>query len=443
MFQASHMATDRNDPIRKIGLGRTYSGQDRYTRFIGDMQTALKAPTYLLPNIETVRIHYGGPLSDTAVQGSFGARIDPLNSSANSPPPGSQSVETTMAEPGKFQTWTLVLGIGWHLECQPLQMQIKCNSLYPVPTTGIKMPVSPDAFALIDQTVNTGSLGLTTGQTLTPAQIEWGWWQELAFFNMARAYNLVWQWGQQTTIINDSLRFTAYTPSSGQIGGASSSEVDVNAFIQQTAQYYAASASAGGLGSNSIPIPIDRTRIGNMTLNSIAGQSVYRPSRAYETVGATYGGMGLRSSLKGNSEWRRLSTPFLLRPGVPIGLRADVTNSNSQLYMQQWLSASQLLNGIVPADYTAYQNINSGVGVTAGATSATGVIGMEPSLDPTVAAQGITTITDRIVYKAGSWSIAVALKGFELTDDQAAMLQSGGTDLKSMLQSDCGGCTVL
>ena len=439
----------RGRAVNQVGLGRSYTGlqgTDRIARFIGDVQTALQAPTYALPNIETVRIHYGGPLTDQAISQTFGARIDPLNSSTNSPPPGAQAVESTMAEPGKFQTYTLVVAIGWHLECQPFQAQIKCNSLNPIPATGIKQPVSPDAFAAIDllgsglSASNANSLGLTAGQGMLPAEIECGWWTELAFYYMARAYNLVWQWGQQTTIINDSLRFTAYTPSSGQDGAASSSEIDTLAIIQQTAAYYAQSVNTGGVGGNAIPIPIDRTRIGNMTLtptggSPTAGVSVYRPTRAYETVGATYGGMGLRSHMRGNSEWRRLTTPFLLKPGIPIGLRADVSNSNAQNYMQQWLAASQLLNGVVPADFTSYQNLLTGAGVTAG-----GSVGMEPSLDNSVAAEPITTITDRVIYKYGPWNLTVALKGFELTDDQAQMISQGGSAVKDMLQSQCGGC---
>ena len=430
------IAVNRADITRKVGMGAWPSlvnglgAADRQKRFIGAVQGAMSAPTYALPNIETVRIHYDGPLSDAAVNASFGARIDPFNASSSSPPPGASSVESTMAEPGKLQTYALILAIGFHLEPEPLAFELKGNALSPTPVSGVKQPVSPDAFSAADQVIATGTLGLVAGQTLVPADLQWGWWAEKAFYHMSRGYNLVWQWGQQTTIINDSLRFTAYTPSSGQEGGASSSEVDVNAFIQYTNNYYTQAAATGGLGSNSIFLPLDRTRIGNMTLGGNAGLSVYRPTRAYETVGATYGGMGLRSFLRGNTEWRKLTSPFLLKPGVPIGLRCDLTNSDDALLMQQWLSASQLLNGVVPGDYTAFRNINLGAGITG-----TAVIGAEPSLDNPVAPQGITTISDRVVFKGGGFKITMGIKGFELTDDQAQMVAD--PSFRAMLASMC------
>ena len=436
MRNASFQLIEKNtgDMSRKVGLGRLPRINGRGTaedqaRFIAAVGQAMSAPAYVLPNVETVRWHFDGPLTDTATQATFGASIDPLSSGRNTPPAGASSVESTMAQPGQFQTWTLILAIGWHLEPEPLTFEAKGNS-WTKPATSAKQPISPDDFSLADQNTTTGTLGLTGTQTMVPAVLEWGWWAEKAFWHMSRAYNLVWQWGQSTTIINDSLRFTAYTPSNGQEGAASSSEVDVNPFAQYTNSYY---QNPQTLNSPSIFVPIDRTRIGNMTLGSNVGLSVYRPTRAYETVGATYGGMGLRNLLKGNSEWRKLAVPFLLKPGVPIGLRADVKNSDDQLLMQQWLSASQLLNGVVPADYTAFQNLASGAGVTG-----TTVIGAEPSLDNPVAPQGITTITDRVVYKGGGFKLTVAMKGFELTDDQAQLVQNGGSDFLSALTSNCG-----
>jgi hypothetical protein len=422
------------DLSRKVGMGRLPSitgvgSSDDRKRFIDAVGAAMQAQAYVLPNVETTRWHFDGPLSDNNVQATFGASIDPLSSSRNNPPAGANSVETTMASPGQFQTWTLIFAIGWHVEPEPLTFEAKGNS-WSVPTTSSKQPVSPDDFSTADQNTTTGTLGLTGTQTLVPAVMEWGWWAEKAFFHMSRAYNLVWQWGQSTTIVNDSLRFTAYTPTSGQEGAASSSEVDVNPFARYMNNYY-----VNTLASPSIFVPLDRTRIGNMILSSTAGLSVYRPTRAYETVGATYGGMGLRNQLRGNSEFRKLAVPFLLKPGVPIGLRADVKNSDDQLLMQQWLSASQLLNGAVPGDYTAFANLASGAGVTG-----TAVIGAEPSLDNPVLPQGITTITDRVVYKGGGWKITVALKGFELTDDQAQMVQAGGSGFLGQLQSATGCC---
>lgn len=412
-------------PLTGNGLGAT--PQERQ-RFIGDVVAAIQAPAYVLPNVETVRWHFDGPLSDQSTLATFGASIDPLGSGRNNPPAGANSVESTMAQPGQFQTWTLILAVGVHLEPEPLTFTAKVNSLAPAPATGIKMPVSPDDLSAADQVIATGTLGLTTGQTEVPGVLEWAWWQEKAFWHMTRAYNLVWQWGQSTMLINDSLRYTAYTPSNAQSGSASSSEIDINAYLRQVNNYYLST-----LAANAIALPIDRTRLGNMTLGGNAGLSVFRPTRSYDTVGATFGGMGLRNMLHGNSEWRKLTTPFLMKPGVPIGLRMDVSNTDDQTFMQQWLAASQLL-GVVPADFTAANNILVGSGVTG-----TAVVGAEPSLDTPVAPQGITTITDRVIYKGGTWKITMALKGFELTDDQAQLVASS-SDFRSALMEGSGCC---
>jgi hypothetical protein len=432
---------NRDDQTRKIGFGKNYLGNgvgmgEAAKRFVGDVQAAMKMPTYNLPVIESVRVHYPGPLTDAQIQGSFGATINPLGANQASPPPGATSVESTFAEPGKFQTYVLILAIGFQLEPDPMALTIKGNS-WTAPATGQLQPVSPDAFnSTVDGNFTAGvsggaaaPLGLASGQTLLPADLEWGWWAERAFFHMSRAYNLVWQFGNRTLITRDSLRYTAHTPSSAQEGSSSSSEVDIQALVRATNGYY---TSSSGLNSPQIFLPIDRVRVGNMTLaTSGAGSSVFRPSRAYETAGVTFGAMGLRSILGKNAEFRRLSYPLLFKPGVPIGLRADVSDTTEQAAMQAWFSATQGLGGAIPANFTAASNVNVGSGVTGTAT-----IGAEPSLDNPVAPQGQTTFANRVIYKGGTFKITVCLKGLELTDDQAAML--GDQGVRSMLQSSCG-----
>ena len=429
-------ALPRDVPFRKLGLGARYDqyGLGAGQRFVSDIQNAFAAtPLYNLPTIESVRIHYGGPLTDTQVQQSFGPTINPFGANPSSPPAGAISVESTMAEPGKLQTWALIIAIGWHLEPEPLNFTAKCNA-WTTPGTGTVKPVSPDMFSAADLAIS-GPLGLTTGTSLAMADLEWGWWVEKAFYHMVRAYNLRWQWGSRTNIVNDSLRFTAYTPDNTQNGSSSSAEVDVNYFARLVNNYYRAQF-AGGETQPATLLTIDRTRIGNMTLGGTAGLSVFRPTRNYETVGANFGGMGLRSLLRGNSEWRKLTTPFLMKPGVPIGISAQLSGNNGSPddygLMQAYLSASYgLSGGVVPAFFSEDINVNTGNGVTGTTT-----IGAEPSLDNPVAPQGITLPTGRAIFKGGTFKITVALKGFELTDYQAGMLSD--PNVQALLQSQCG-----
>src|SRR4029077_9562734 len=73
------------------------------------------------------------------------------------------------------------------------------------------------------------------------------------------------------------------------------------------------------LGSALDFLPVDFIRIGS---DAVGGVNVgfFTPTRDFEIIGATYGGMDLRSMLKGNSEMRKLCVPYVIKPGVPIGL---------------------------------------------------------------------------------------------------------------------------
>ena len=282
---------DAGAPVRRIGQGSWNPNaplQERQKRFIGFIQSMQGMPTYNVPTIDSVTLHYDGPLTTAAVQGSFGTTINPLGANQESPPPGCVQVDTTFAEPGKFQTFALVCAIQWRLDIEPIEFTAKVNS-WSAPATGAAKPVSPDMFNVGDTAIATGTLGLGGSQTMTPADLEWGWWQGEAFFHMVRGYNLQWQYGHNFNLLNDTLRYTAFLPSNAQDGSASSSQVDINYYTRRTNDYYREM-----FDTPQIALTIDRARLGNMTLpvgeGAIAGQSVYRPSRAYELVGATYGG---------------------------------------------------------------------------------------------------------------------------------------------------------
>jgi hypothetical protein len=427
----------RKTPFRQIGFGRL-SGADmgeRKTRFIQALKNNLQCPAVNVPNIDSVTIHYDGPLTAAEVQGSFGAVINPLGASLDNPPPGATQVDSTFAEPGKFQTYALVCAIQWRFDIDPVMFTAKVNS-YTAPTSGVAKPVSPDIF--VSQVGGSGNgdfgttaaLGIAAG-TLTPAVLEWAWWAEFAFFYMTRGYYLQWQYGHNFNIINDSLRYTAYLPTNAQEGSASSSEIDLAFFLRKVNTYY-----VNSLNSGSIALAIDRVRAGNESLGAVAGQSVFHPSRSLETVGGTYGGAGLRPMLRGNAEFRRLSAPFLAWPGVPLGLKAQQQSSDDAGLMQAYLDAACGLGGPIPGTFTEFANINTG-NTIAGTSGQTGV---EPSLDSGGSvANSLELLAQRTVYKGGPFRISVAFKGWELTPDQAELLRS--PDVRSTLQESCG-CQV-
>lgn len=414
--------------MRRLGMGASLGrgdASDRKNRFVGMVRGLAGSPTYNFPTIDSVTLHFDGPLTTSQVNATFGQKINPLGVNQESPPPGCTQVDTTFAEPGKFQTYVLICAIQWRIDIEPLSFTAKGNA-WTTPTTGSAKPVSPDMFNVPDLSTANGTLGLTGNQTMTPADLEWGWWQDLAFYHMFRGYNLYWQYGNRFSILNDNLRYTAFIPGNSQEGSASSSEVDINYFARQTNDYYREQ-----LSTPSIFLTPDRTRLGNMTLNEAAGLSVYRPTRAYETVGATYGGMGTRNMLKGNGEFRRLAAPFIAVPGMPLGLYAQQNSNDDAQIMRNYLDASYGFVGGVPAQFTEDANINVGPGV-----AATGNIGQEPSLDSPSAPQGQQLLAQRTVFKGGRFKVSVAFKGFELTPDQADLLKD--VSMLEAIKSDCG-----
>ena len=436
-FKWNRIELDRDHPTRKLGLGAmpasTASKNDKVSKLIGFIKAVGQCPTYNLPVLDNVTIHYDGPLTDTAVTQTFGNVINPLGANPENPPQGAVQVDTTFAEPGKFQTYNLICGIQWRLDFEPFSCTILGNSWTPAAIgTAAAMPVSPSNFNAV-QDVVTGAagvlspLGLVTGETMIPASLEWAWWSELAGFYQARGYNLQWQWGNRQLLLNDQLRYTAFTPSNAMDGSASNSNVDTQFLIRRTNNYYQTQLAAA-----SVFLGADRSRIGNMTLTA-AASSVFRPDRSNEFVGATFGGVALRQYLKGNSEFRRLSSPFLVAPGIPIGLKAVQSNTDDSNLMRQYLSATYGFGGTAPANFTQSTAIAAGASITGTA----GTTGAEPSLDTPVAAQSQRLFAQRVNYKGGTWKLTVAFKGFELTPDQAALVNQN-PDVQATIQSECG-----
>lgn len=437
---------NRDNPTRKVGMGALPRGskEDQKRALIGFLKASLTCPSYNLPVLDNVTIHYDGPLTDTQVNGFFGNTINPLGTNPANPPPGAVQVDSTFFQPGEFQLWNLICGIQWRLDYEPFSTTILGNS-WTAPAAASALPVSPDDFnvnggsgaATADDVTGAAGanspLGLATGETMTQAVLEWAWWAEMAGYYMSRGFNLFWQMGNRESILNDSLRYTAFTPSNAQEGSASNSDVDANFLIRRTNNYYRTN-----LASPEIFLMADRSRIGNMTLGGVAGASVFRPTRAYELPGATFGGSSLRAYLKGNQEFRRLATPVLFAPGVPIGLQARQTNTDDANLMRAYLSATY--NGVtginlpatIPANMTADQNVTAGAS-RAGTAQVTGA---EPSLDTPVAPRSQQLNGNRKVYKGGTWKLTVAFKGFEFTSEQAALAQD--PDVQAAIRSECG-----
>lgn len=411
---------------RRIAQGAGI-GDAQVAAIVEEIRNRKSCGLMTMPTIEEVGWVLDGPQSDASIQESFGAEIDPLHSSKS--PVIDGSVETTLAMPGETQTFMIVCAVGWHLEPEPVRFVASGNAWEPTNQAAAQQPISPDAFTLNDLVVATGftPVGTVPGETFVPAYLDWGGWAEYAAWCMVRGFNLRWQIGQNTNLMFDSLRNTAYMPDNAQDGSASSSLVNVAEYVRRVNDYYQRLSPGAPLF-----LKQNALRIGSVGTAPNVG--AFHPSRDGEFVEATFGGIGLRKLLKDNSEFRPLATPYLLGAGIPIGLKAEVSNEAMATQMRLALSitsnASQSDLGI-PPEWTDAATI-LGTGTKAGTA---GVTAVERTLDGSNVSQQYPSL--RAGYKGGRLLIKVKIKGFPVTEDLYNAM-TNNSQLRDAICSSCG-----
>jgi hypothetical protein len=390
---------------------------------IDAIQGSMDNPYYNMDVIEQVRWTMLGPQTDESVGKNFGAEIDLFGSGKS--PVGIDYVETTMAQTGQTQTYFIACFLGVHLEPEPLCFTALGNG-WTHPDNAQSAPPSPDVFTAND--VNNGCLGAAfqpgegvASQFLVPAVMEWGWWANYVAWHLVRAYNLRWKIGQHTNIMDEVLRHSAYMPTNGQDGSASNSEVDIANFVARMNQRY------DQLGSALDFLKVNAIRVGSSGTSPNVG--IFSPSRDEQRVGVTYGGMDLRSLLHGNSEFRKLALPYVIKPGVPIGLILEECDTAQATIMRQYLSITQGLGGVFPPVIVDEENI-SGVYTASG-----GAIALERTLDGSNVSQAYPVGT--AIFKGGDLKISLMIKGFEVTEDWYNVMSSNA-DIRSVVMNACG-----
>ncbi len=409
-------------PLDEAKIKNALTRRDGLGSILDLMKESADMPYWNMDVIEQVRWTMQGPQTDESVQANFGAEIDIFGSGKS--PVGIDFVETTMAQTGQTQTNFIACYVGFHMEPEPLCFTARGNA-FTHPTVGAAKPPSPDVFTQNDRfngAIGVPFAGATPTQTILPAIMRWGWWANYVCWHLARAYNYRWKIGQHVNIMDEQLRHTAYMPPSAQEGSSSNSEVDVTTFLSNMNKRY------DSLGSAQDFAVVDFLRIGSATTGGV-NVGRFTPSRDFEIVGATYGGMDLRSMLKGNSEMRKLCVPYVIPRGVPIGIFLQECDSVQGDNMRQFLSITQGIGGSIPPILTPDNNWLA-------APTATGAaVMLERTLDGLDVAQQIDA--ERVVYQGGDLKLTLPIRGFEVSQDWYNQLNSND-DVRAAV-FDCVG----
>jgi hypothetical protein len=411
-------------------IGAAASLKEGLGDIIDAIQQAKGCPIWNMPVIEQTRGTLLGPASAQTVSQFFGAEIRPFDWTNSTT--GFDYVETTMAQSGELQTHTLACAIGWHIEIDPQHWTADGNGIS-IPETATAAPPSPDVFTAND--VNNGALNTGAfvfngegedASTIVPAFLEWGWWASKAAWFMVRGYDLQWKIGQHTNIIEEVLRNTAYMPPNAQEGSASDSEVDIARMVRLVNDRYEK------LGSSLFFAKVNRIRIGSV--GTAPNLGIFRPSRDHQRVGVTYGGGDLRSMLKGNSEFRQLTVPYMISAGIPIGLLARVNDETQADLMREYLSITQTSDGsgtIPPIEVDANNLSSPGFFDGTGA----GNVGLERTFDGFNVPQQVPF--DNAIFKGGELKVSLLVKGFEVTEDWFNLLRLNPA-LRDAVMCECG-----
>jgi len=403
-----------------LGFGAGFGGLDQ-AGIVALFKSAADCAIYALPTVAKVQWEFGGPISNSATQKTLGATIDILGSGQN--PDGVDEVyHTPGLINGTFQTYVLACAVGVHLEPPSMGWVARGNAYNTSAfSPAIPKPFSPDFWTVTDQ-----AGAWAAGQApVAPAFLRYGKWANLAFWYMVRAYNLRWTYGSLINILDEQLRDTAYMPPNSQEGSAGTSQEDIMEWARETNSRYVTQ-----LGSGLIFEVVDTLRVGSVSTGGAApGVGLFTPSRDFEFADVVYGGSDLRSGLNCDKEFRTLTNPYILKPGVPIGLVFEEQNSDLANLFRQQFDATDGFGGLVPAQYTELGFSSGGILPGAGSTF------NERTVDGVTVPQQV--VAQRAEFKCGPALMSNEIKGWEISEQLADMVKNDD-NLRAQICSECG-----
>ena len=413
-----------------IGLGQmptfAQTGVGQMNPDARALDSCLSCSFGVVPVIEQVTWTIQLPLQDSELTSTFGDEIDILTNSKSVI--GVDAVDSTFIVNSILQTDMLVLGFGIHGYGEPATFTTTGNAFQGSTTPTSLVPISPDVFTLADAggggLIASGSLpttanalGLSTGQTLTPATLEWGGPVWNALWHLMNAYQFQWITNQRELVIDELASDVAYYGPYAEAYASGTSESPVAFYAGHVNQRYSQKLPSAG-----IFLPTNYRRFGSVSAGgaigipegnlgadprttTYAGEGVFHPTRDFDLAPTTWG--GLKNQGGCCQPFRRLTKPCFLERGIPIGMFLRVIDAVHQNLMYEYMSVDD--------------NQQSGSNIISvwGALNPTTVGAPELSLTGP-GAGGASTINiqqvnlERAIFKGGIMKLAILLKGFEV-----------------------------
>ena len=266
------------------------------------------------------RCFFEGPLNPAAVGNLFTPQINPFTIGTQQ---GAVDQAQINVDGGELDCNTLITHVGFHMVPPKHLLLVEGGYWTPPPTVAGAGPVVPNAWTIADQaTDGTGTLGLTTGQTLTKAYLDTGEWACDFFYDFCRAYQWIWKIGNNILMQAPltkiaSIRGSAQPWTSGQhIKPFAQDVADCNAYLRAN-------------GASGIFLPRNATRDGSANVTSGATNSSTFSPYGYYAEQATIGGPGVQELCQ-NPTVYELCTAQLFPRGVKLGMHFDLIDEYAQ-----------------------------------------------------------------------------------------------------------------
>jgi hypothetical protein len=352
-----------------------------------------------VPVIEYVTWTVNLPVVSEFVESTFGDTINLLAQGAQGTSvPGVTDVDSSFVANGSLQVDMLVFGFGIHVFAEPQQGSVICNYFTPSTSAGAgAVPPSPDSFTAADATAL-----LPDGSTMTPAILEWGVCAQNALWHMVNGYQFQWIMQQRFLLINELAADVAYFGSYAEAVAAGSSQQAAQRYFNRVNQTYQSPA----IGDPGVLLPINAQRVGSVTAAAPPNTGVFHPTRAYDLMDVTYGGLRAQGMTGMVQPFRRLFKPVLLERGIGVGMLLRAQDQYHVDLMQQYLSNNDQQSGT--------HTLMSISGSTSGETTTFPELTFSDTAFPTTVLNEITVNTDRVLYKGGAMQVAILIKGFEV-----------------------------